>query len=499
MTSQKTTSTPIRQWLAELRDNYTPSYFPVAWKMGITLSILVLAGMLVLGSILANSQMQRMQRQANIYGNIIATQLADSAREPLLAKDQFTLKILVNNLTRDQGLKGAAIFDVHGTLLQKAGKIPSHIAPATGQPPLDWTLKKDAFTTYKVPVVVKGMTAGFVAVTLSQNTIIQARKKVWQTFTTATIIMGLLVIFAAFLVGHWLTRPIQALVQATQAIKTGDLHFRLHERRNDELGDLIDSYNRMASGLLEKRQVESVLSRFVSPSVATQMMRDIDQVKLGGRQTPATVLFADIAGFTSLSEKMSPDQIAHLLNDYFNAISCAANFYRGTIDKYVGDCAMIVFGVPNDDSEHLYHGLCCALMTQSLVKRVNARREKQGLVTVNFRIGINSGEVLAGNLGSNERMQYTVVGDTVNLASRLSNIAAAGEIIVPEPLLDNSDIASRFNFSSGNEIRVRGKRQPVATARLESMHAQLEVLMQQRIDQFMSDQTLPPLSSVEAS
>src|SRR5690606_35831624 len=101
------------------------------------------------------------------------------------------------------------------------------------------------------------------------------------------------------------------------------------------------------------------------------------------------------------------------------------------------------------------------------------------------RIGINSGQVLAGNLGSNERMQYTVVGDTVNLASRLSNLAQAGEIILPLQLLGNSDIASRFRFNASEEIRVRGKAKAISTARLDGMHAQLETLMEQRIQQFM--------------
>lgn len=490
-TAPPTKPRTLRQRLRELLDAYTPSYFPIAWKMGLTISLLVVIGMTLLGSVLVNRQVASMQSQANTFGEAIANQLADSAREPLLAQDLFTLKILVSNLTRGNGLKGAAVFDTHGKVLQQAGSMPSTLTSPATQPRLNWHDAHDTFTTYTMPVTIKQLTAGYVSISLSQHAIVEAQQQVQHTIVMATLLLSILIIVAAFLVGRWMARPLQALVAATHAINTGDLHFRMDERRNDELGQLIDSYNKMATGLLEKDQVEGVLSRFVSPGVARKMIKDINQVQLGGRETQATIIFADIAGFTRLAEKLTPDEVARLLNDYFNAISCATRFYRGTIDKYVGDCAMIVFGVPEEDSEHLYHGLCCALMTQRLVTRLNQWRQSHGQVTVNFRIGINSGQVLAGNLGSNERMQYTVVGDTVNLASRLSNLAQAGEIILPLQLLGNSDVASRFRFNATEEIRVRGKTRAISTARLDGMHAQLEVLMEQRIQQFM-DQLEPP-------
>lgn len=472
--------------------DFTPSYFPVAWKMGIAISLLVVVGMTLLGSVLISRQVDQMQQQANVYGHAIASQLADSAREPLLAEDNFTLKILVGNLTGGNGLKGAAVFNKQGTLLQQSGRIPARLSPADHQQQ-QWKAAGTPYTTYTAPIQIKHMTAGFVAVTLSRHAIIAAQQEVKNTILNATLLMSLLVIIAVFLVCRWLARPIHDLVAATRALSQGDLHFRMHERRNDEIGQLIDAYNEMASGLLKKDQVELTLSRFVSPSVARKMMQDIDQVQLGGHETPATILFADIVGFTSLSEGLTPDEVAHLLNDYFRLISCAASFYRGTIDKYVGDCAMLVFGAPEKDQEHFYHGLCCSLMIQSLVQRINLQRESEGKLTVQFRIGINSGKVLAGNLGSNERMQYTVVGDTVNLASRLSDLAVPGEIILPSELLDDANITSRFSFDAAQEIRVRGKADPVATARLNGMHDELENLMNQRIIEFMDQLTPSPL------
>ncbi|EKF74450.1 hypothetical protein A11A3_08515 [Alcanivorax hongdengensis A-11-3] len=452
--------------------------------MGLSISLLLLCGMTILGSLLLNTQLTHMREQADSFGSAIAVQLANTAREPLLAEDTFLLKVQLNNLTRSDSVRGAALFDRNGNLVDKAGILPLAASPL-GQPTKRWTLAGEPITTYFAPIEVGDMTAGFAAASLSERPIMAARREVRDTMITATLIMSLIAIIAAFLISRRLARPIHDLLAATSAMRKGDFNYRIEDRRNDEIGGLIEAYNSMAHGMLEKDQVERVLQRFVSPSVARNMMADLDQVQLGGRDVKATVVFADIVGFTRLSETMAPDAVAKMLNVYFDAITTATTFYRGTIDKYMGDCAMIVFGVPEKDDEHLFHGLCCAVMIQRLVTRLNECRHSRGQTTVEFRIGINSGDMLAGNLGSRDRMQYTVVGDAVNLASRLSNMASGGEIIAAAPLLSNPNIASRVRATEYGSMRIRGKSEPVSTFRVDGVHALSETLMEQRIAQFL--------------
>lgn len=466
---------------------YLPEYFPVAWKLGLSISVMIIFGMAVLGSIVLNSQLERMQQQADQFGATIARQLADTAREPLLADDAFTLKILLNNLISRDTLRGAALFDRDGNLTHLAGQSPERVMLTTATKMTRWQGSDGPLTTYFVPVTVQDMLAGYAAVTLSRSDIIDAQKSARETIITATILMSFIAIVVAFLVSRRLSRPIHDLLTAASAISAGDLNYRIQERRNDEIGLLINAYNSMAHGLLEKGQVEKVLSRFVSPSVARKMMSDLDKVSLGGREVVGSVIFADIVGFTRLSENMAPDAVADMLNEYFDAISMAATFYRGTIDKYMGDCAMIVFGIPEEDSEHEFHAMCCGVMIQRLVKRLNLYRASRGLTTVEFRIGINSGPMLAGNLGSRDRMQYTVVGDSVNLASRLSNMAGAGEVIVPQELAVQPNIRSRVRSRQSGAMRVRGKSEPIMTYVVEGVHAQSETLMEQRVAQFLNE------------
>lgn len=458
-----------------------PDYFPVAWKMGLSISLLISVAMVSLGSVIMNSQVEVMQSRADSFGRAIATQLADSAREPMLADDDFNLKVLINNLVRSDTLKGAALFNKDGEPLEGAGVLPPDAEPDSTSPTLRWLQDQEQLTTYFTPIEVQGITAGYAGVTLSGRPIALAKARVREAILTTTVIMILVTIVLAFWVARRLSAPIHSLLEATSAMNAGDLHFRISERRNDEIGALIDAYNNMASGLLEKNQVERVLQRFVSPSVARQMMADLDQIQLGGRDAVATVLFADIVGFTQLSETISADEVGELLNAYFDGITMAATFYRGTIDKYMGDCAMVVFGVPEADPEHLYHGICCAVMIQRTVDRLNVERRALGLPTVEFRVGINSGHMLAGNLGSRDRMQFTVVGDTVNLASRLSNMAGGREIVAPETLLEDSNVSSRVRAARAGEMHVRGKSDPVKTFNVMGVHPHSESLMEQRV------------------
>src|SRR5690606_1038318 len=229
---------------------YLPDYFPVAWKLGLSISVLIIFGMAVLGSIVLNSQLERMQQQADEFGATIARQLADTAREPLLADDAFTLKILLNNLISRDTLRGAALFDRDGKLTYLAGVSPDRVLLTTASKMTRWQDKNVPLTTYFVPITVQDMLAGYAAVTLSGNDIIAAQKSARETITTATILMSLIAIVVAFLVSRRLSRPIRDLLTAASAISAGDLNYRIQERRNDEIGLLINAYNSMAHGLL---------------------------------------------------------------------------------------------------------------------------------------------------------------------------------------------------------------------------------------------------------
>ena len=182
--------------------------------------------------------------------------------------------------------------------------------------------------------------------------------------------------------------------------------------------------------------------------------------------------------------------MAGILNEYFTYISMASQLYRGTIDKYMGDCAMVVFGVPEEDPEHKFNALACAIMIQKLVARINAARVRDGKYPIHFRIGVNSGTMLAGNMGSNERMQYTVVGETVNLASRLHTVADKDQIIITEHLYRDKDIKWRITAQRYESIKLRGIATPVSTYIVKDVSDSYRTTMEAQINNILAEQVV---------
>jgi len=469
---------PARGWQALL-----PRHIPISYKLALVLTLLISTGMVTLGLIIVSNQSQVLGKQINDFGQAMVNQLADSSRELVLSDDTLSLMVVVNNLKTNENILGAVVYSHKGDILAQTGRLPVHdilklynrATPINeNNYTVNWTDydqhgKLIDAISFITPIRYQKTIVGHVLVTFNRAALTYALRDTISTIIAATLFMLLLGIISAYFIGKRLSQPIYNLMDASREINNGNFNYRISERRNDEIGYLINAFNSMANGLLEKHQVENAFSRFVSSKVAKQIMDNLNQIKLGGKRVQATALFADIVGFTSLSEKLPAEEIALMLNEYFSYIDMASRLYHGVIDKYMGDCAMVIFGVPEEDPDHKFNAIACAVLIQRLVEQLNQERIQSGRYTVNFRIGINSGEMLAGNMGSQDRMQYTVVGEAVNLASRLHTVADSGQIVITEHLVHDPDVIDRVVAEQHQSIRLRGIAEPVTTYMLTSL------------------------------
>ena len=208
------------------------------------------------------------------------------------------------------------------------------------------------------------------------------------------------------------------------------------------------------------RQAEQrlALERFLSPEVADMAMANPD-IRLGGTNQKATVLFADIRGFTAISEALEPSRIVEILNEYFTRVTDVIFDHRGMIDKYMGDAVMAVFGVPISKGNDAASAVETAIQVQQLMVEMNRDAVARHWPELRIGIGINTGIVTAGNIGSPRRLDYTVVGDTVNIASRLMSSADGGEILISESTA--AEIGENFNVRNLPALRLRGRSEPV--------------------------------------
>lgn len=471
--------------LARLRHHFAalrPNHLPVAYKLGLSISLLIVGCVALLGLVIINQQSRLLLEHMDSFGQAMVEQLADTSKELVLADDSLALSALIINLTGSPRVMGAAVYHRDGHPLAHSGILPEHLKQQMASEP------SSQIATYTGNIHFQDLHLGTAVVTLTMAQQHIALRQAMTAIALSTLFVSLLAGIAAFFMGKHLTRPIDHLMKATKAIGAGDYGYRLKSRRRDEIGQLMAAFNQMAHGLQEKSQVEGALSRYVSAGVAKQIMNNLGQLQLGGHQVEASVLFADIVGFTSLSEQLEPNQVAQLLNEYFSYMSRLAHCYRGNIDKFLGDGVMVVFGVIEEDPDHRFHAIACGVLLQRLVERLNRIREASGQLPVRFRVGVNSGLMLAGNMGADDRMQYTVVGDAVNLAARLMASGEPGQVIIPEALLDvDPDLANCLHLHPHGCLSLRGKETPVRTCMVQDLGEQYRPLMERHIQSLIGE------------
>ena len=206
-------------------------------------------------------------------------------------------------------------------------------------------------------------------------------------------------------------------------------------------------------------KVKNTFKRYVSKQVVDNLLEDDTKLNLGGEEREVTILFTDIRGFTSMSENMKPEEVVTTLNEYFSEMIDIVFKYDGTLDKIIGDELMVVFGAPLAAENDTERALNTAVEMQNKIKELNKVRKKRKEKPVLVGAGINKGYVVSGNIGSRDMMDYTVIGDTVNLGSRLCSSAGPGEIIVSKEVTKNQD--KHFNFEELEPINVKGKKNKV--------------------------------------
>ncbi|HEX2218429.1 MAG TPA: adenylate/guanylate cyclase domain-containing protein [Gemmatimonadales bacterium] len=228
--------------------------------------------------------------------------------------------------------------------------------------------------------------------------------------------------------------------------------------------------SRFAEQIRREALVRSNFERYFAPNIAADIARQDGAIRLGGERRPITVLFSDIRGFTAMAETMGPDAVAQLLSEYFSEMVEVIFEHGGTLDKFIGDAVMALWGAPISHSDDPDRALQAAIAMQRTIEDLNRRWIAAGRPEIGVGIGISHGEVFAGNIGSHRRLEYTVLGDAVNVAARLCAEAGPGEILVSEPLL--RVVKEPVEYDYVPELGLKGKSQVVQVYRIRQRESQ---------------------------
>ena len=327
---------------------------------------------------------------------------------------------------------------------------------------------------------------------LTQDTAVQAKKEEKRATTLNWIVTAIAttlgLIFAGF-VTRSLVDPVKRLVGGTRAVEAGDLDVEILVHTHDELATLATSFNHMVVGLREKERIRDTFGQYVDPRIVKSLLENRIPAERGERQV-MTVFFSDLQDFTRLCEGLTPDAAVRFLNRYFSLMSEVIRTRQGIVDKYIGDSVMAFWGPPFTDAAD--HATLCCLAALEQMARMEAFRAwlpemfgiSHGLPVVNVRMGIASGDVTVGNIGSETSRGYTVIGDTVNLASRLeqANKFYGTRILVSEATRNLA--GDTLAFREIDSLRVAGKQETVRVYELLGLAAELSESDRQRVQAY---------------
>jgi class 3 adenylate cyclase len=402
-------------------------------------------------------------------GRTIAQQVANAAKNSLITNDQLTLNLLVKDALKDDDVAYVAITDHRGRIVAHSdvARIGQHLERPPALAPLESALLVQTYTQLDgerildiaVPLTFRQVAVGSVFLGFTQRSIEGALRQARNQTIVISAVMVLAGLAGALGLATIMVRPILRLAQGTRAVAAGDFNVRIDVTSRDEIGALTEDFNLMARNLREKEMIKRAFARYVAREVVEELLKDPERLVLTGERRDVTVLFCDIRGFTPLTERLNPEQVVLLLNDFYDLMIDATFRHEGTLDKFLGDAVMAVFGAPIAHADHPLRAIRTALAMREGVERLSQRRIAEGKDPITVGIGVSTGEAVAGTVGTAERMEYTVVGDSVNLAARLEAAAKSMQILISGRTYH--DVSAFVEARPLGLLRVRGKEEEI--------------------------------------
>lgn len=450
----------------------TKPRIPIFIKLATLSTLLILFVISAISFSMLTKQKEQFTAQLVDLGKSMVRIATKNAPDKLLGEEDLALFQLVNDIAENEQVVYALIVDkkniikAHSLIdeVDKAYLRPKNTHPIQKESDISistMTHKGEELLFFESPIIYQKLKIGEVHIGISQQKVLESIRDAKIFILVLTTIITLLGILFSLGLSMYFSDPIRRLGETTRALGMGDFKYRVRIDRNDEFGDLAYSFNRMAEDLELKEKIKDIFGRYVTPEVVEMIVKDPDNPRIKASKVDATILFVDIRGFTSLSEDIEPERVTELLNEYFTRVTYTILKHGGHSNKFVGDEAMVVFGAPVPNPQHAEAAVRAALDLQEEIARLNWEKKEAG-IAFEVGIGINSGEMVGGSLGPEKRMEYTVIGDNVNVASRLTSIAKGGEILISNQTY-RSIAKNKLNVEEKGQVSVKGRREGIKT------------------------------------
>lgn len=451
-----------------------PARFPIRWRWMMLVGMVVGLAVFVLAMVILDMEREAWLATQESQAEVLVDRLGDELKIPLLAGRGFEADVIVQGFRKKvpavvtvyakpesgDAQKFGPLDEADKQLLQALPTMSSGVNKLGSDDERLWFAKVIEYS---------GTRIGLVAVRFSDEAWKDlAGRLVWRMVLAA---VGVLILSGGLI--YWvagrMSEPLELLAGAAGKVAQGDFSVQLPVSGNDEMSDAVRQFNSMVSELAHKEELRDVFGRYLNPKLVSEVF-DGDTHAGQNRRQDVTVLFADMVSFTAFSEATETEEVVDVLNKHFEVFHRIITYFGGHVDKYIGDAVMAVFNHPHEHPEHARQATLAALAMVMACSKLGVLR-KNG-EPIEFRIGLNKGEVIVGNIGADERLEYTVIGNAVNVASRMGGLGGGSEVVMPQETYQA--LGDGFAFDDMGEQAVKGVSKPLRIGRVRAITPELE-------------------------
>lgn len=446
---------------------------PIRWRWIMLVGITVTAAIGVLFFIILDIERGAWLESQAAQAELQVDRLSDELKLPMLSGSSAETDLVVQGFIKK-------VPSVMGVLLKYPdGKIKSY-EDVGDDSRLDNMLTVSADVKrlplkqlwYAKTVVYAQTAMGTIGVRFSEQAWEKIAGKLVKRILLAAVVVILLSVVAVYWLAGRMSERLEMLADGAAQVAKGDFHVKLPVRGNDEISDAVSQFNVMVAELAHKQELRDVFGRYLNPKLVSDVFES-GEVKIENHRQQVSVLFADMVQFTSFSESTETESVVTVLNSHFEVFHRVIAYYGGHVDKYIGDAVMAVFNHPVFDDDHVRHATKAGLAIALACEKLGFKREDGS--TISFRIGLNCGQAIAGNIGAAKRMEYTVIGDAVNVASRMGGLGEGGDVVMSRETFNQLGDGFIFHTIGQSEMKGVSQQIEVGTVEVSSKHVRRNI------------------------
>ncbi len=425
---------------------------PIRWRWSVLVGFTVTIAIVVLFFIILDIEHDAWLEHQAAQAELQVDRLSDELKLPLLSGSSTETTIVVQGFLDKVPTVLGVVIRFHDGSVKSFG-------PVQLEGPVLKNLTRNSTVSrlplkqlwYAKTAIYAKTVMGTIAVRFSGKQWKDIAGKLGQKFALAAVFSVLFSGVLVFWIAGRMSRPIEMLSDAALRVANGDYDIDLPVHGNDELADALSQFNVMAHELAHKEELRNVFGRYLNPKLINDVFESGD-VKMQNHRQEVSVLFADMVRFTSFSESSETEEVVRLLNKHFEVFHRVITYYGGHVDKYIGDAVMAVFNHPVNEKHHVRHAALAGLAMSMACQKLGIKRPDGE--PISFRFGLDCGQAIVGNVGAARRLEYTVIGDAVNVASRMGNLGHGGELVMSRKTFDL--LGDGFDFQSIGVHRIKG-------------------------------------------